>query len=244
MSPTVARKHGKSVGAGRDELVKIGARWLNVTAVAALAVFATMWLGSALHWGWLAAVDDTALSAAYSYGIARPGWVTAWDVFCTVLGPLGFRLVGLAIIVAALVRRQYRVALFLVLTVELSGIVTELVKAVVDRPRPDTAMVYALSSSFPSGHALGVMVSVLALLYVAWPALSARVRGWLCVVGAAVIVLIGVGRVVLNVHHPSDVMAGWALGYAYFVLCVLLAPPYQAPVTAADETPAAPGSGR
>ncbi len=76
--------------------------------------------------------------------------MTAWDVFCTVLGPLGFRLVGLAIIVAALVRRQYRVALFLVLTVELSGIVTELVKAVVDRPRPDTAMVYALSSSFPS----------------------------------------------------------------------------------------------
>jgi len=28
---------------------------------------------------------------------------------------------------------------------------------------------------------------------------------------------IGIGRVVLNVHYPSDVLAGWALGYAYFV---------------------------
>ncbi|GAB5897453.1 phosphatase PAP2 family protein [Mycolicibacterium mageritense] len=217
-------------------------RWLIGTAVLALAVFATMWLGYQLHWSWLTELDDTALAAAYSYGVARPGWVTAWDVFCTVLGPLGFRLVGLAIIVAALVRRRYRVALFLVLTVELSGIVTELVKALVDRPRPDTAMVYALSSSFPSGHALGVMVSVLALLCFAWPVLSARARGWLCVLGAVVIGLIGVGRVVLNVHHPSDVMAGWALGYAYFVLCVLLAPPY--PVRAADETPAALDSAR
>ncbi|KHO25302.1 hypothetical protein A5761_05220 [Mycolicibacterium setense] len=225
-------------------MVRIRAGWLSVTAVAALAVFATMWLGFALHWGWLADVDDAALSAAYSYGIARPGWVTAWDVFCTVMGPLGFRLVGLAIIVAALVRRQYRVALFLALTVELSGIVTELVKSVVDRPRPDTAMVYALSSSFPSGHALGVIVSVLALLCVARPALSGRVYMWLCVFGAAVVVLIGVGRVVLNVHHPSDVVAGWGLGYAYFVAVYLLCPPYPAPVTAADETPATPGSGR
>ena len=34
--------------------------------------------------------------------------------------------------------------------------------------------------------------------------------------GAVLVVAIGIGRVVLNVHHPSDVLAGWALGYAYF----------------------------
>ncbi len=57
-------------------------------------------------------------------------------------------------------------------------------------------------------------------------AVRRRVRSWLCVFGAAVIVLIGVGHVVLNVHHPSDVMAVGA-GLRVLVLCVLLAPPYR-----------------
>jgi membrane-associated phospholipid phosphatase len=55
--------------------------------------------------------------------------------------------------------------------------------------------------------------------------------------------MIGVGRVVLNVHHPSDVIAGWAFGYAYFVVCLLMVPPKQ-PVTVTDETPAALGTAR
>jgi membrane-associated phospholipid phosphatase len=56
-------------------------------------------------------------------------------------------------------------------------------------------------------------------------------------------VAIGIGRVVLNVHHPSDVLAGWSLGYAYFVACLLMVPPTR-PVTVVDETPAAPGIAR
>ena len=50
-------------------------------------------------------------------------------------------------------------------------------------------------------------------------------RLWLITLGAVAVVAIGVGRVVLNVHHPSDVVAGWALGYAYFVACLLMVPP-------------------
>ena len=50
-------------------------------------------------------------------------------------------------------------------------------------------------------------------------------RTWLIALGAVIVVAIGVGRVVLNVHHPSDVVAGWALGYAYFVACLLMVPP-------------------
>jgi membrane-associated phospholipid phosphatase len=49
--------------------------------------------------------------------------------------------------------------------------------------------------------------------------------------------------VVLNVHYPSDVVAGWALGYAYFVVCLLMVPPSR-PVTESDETPAALGTAR
>jgi len=127
--------------------------------------------------------------------------------------------------------------LFLVISVELMGFVTEVAKRIAGRPRPATAMTDAVSSSFPSGHALGVMVGVLALLTVAWPFTGQRLRMPLVVLGAALAFTVGFSRVVLNVHHPSDVLAGWALGFLYYLLCVRLVPPR--PLTAVAEKPAA-----
>jgi membrane-associated phospholipid phosphatase len=202
-----------------------------------------LWIGYVSEWEWLTTIDSQALDVTYRYGVAHPAWVTTWNVLCTVLGPTAFRLAGLAVIVMALVRRNMRVAMFLLISVQLSGFVIEAAKAAADRPRPATALVTAPATAFPSGHALGVMVGVLALLTVALPAVRPSLRAWLVVLGAVIVVAIGVGRVVLNVHHPSDVLAGWALGYAYFAVCLLMLPPSR-PVTEADEIPEAPGSAR
>jgi undecaprenyl-diphosphatase len=215
--------------------------WLIATAVAAVAVFALMWIGFLSNWTWVASVDSTLLGAGHDYAVDHPGWVTAWNVFCTVLGPTSFRLATLVVIVFALVRRNVRVAMFLVVSVELTGILTEIAKYLAHRPRPATAFVFAPSASFPSGHAFGVMVGVLALLTITLPLVRRPLRVWLMALGAVIVVTIGVGRVVLNVHYPSDVIAGWALGYAYFVACLLIVPPSR-PVTVTDETPAALGS--
>jgi membrane-associated phospholipid phosphatase len=212
--------------------------WLIVSAILAVAVYALMWIGHALQWNWLTIVDSSWLEAMHRYSAAHPGWVTTWNVFCTVLGPTAFRLLALAVIIFALVRRNVRVAMFLVISVELAGIITEIAKYAASRPRPATALVTAPSTSFPSGHALGVMVGVLALLIVVLPVVRRPQRAWLVAFGAATVILIGVGRVVLNVHYPSDVLAGWSLGYAYFVACLLMIPPSR-PVTVTDETPAA-----
>jgi membrane-associated phospholipid phosphatase len=213
-------------------------------AVAALALYVVLWVGMAAQWHWLDAIDRFALDPLHDYGVDRPGWVTAWDVYCTVLGPTAFRLFTLIVIVVALARRNLRTALFLVVSVELSGLVTEAAKAAANRPRPAGALVDAWSSSFPSGHAVGVMCSVLALLTILLPVVHRPAgRTTLIVLGVVVVVTIGVGRVVLNVHHPSDVLAGWALGYLWFVVCLRTVPPV-APITEADETPAMPGSSR
>jgi undecaprenyl-diphosphatase len=215
--------------------------WLVGSAVLALGVFTLMWVGYAQHWAWVAATDSAALDAFYRVGTAHPGWVTAWDLYCTVLGPGVLRVAGLIVIVVALIRRRIRIAVFLVLTVELSGLLLVIAKAIADRPRPDTALVFAQSTSFPSGHALGLMACVLGFLTVLLPTLRSAARGWAIAVGVVLIASIGAGRVVLNVHHPSDVVAGWALGYAYFVACLMLYPPRISP---AVETPAAPGTAR
>lgn len=209
-----------------------------MSAVGALAVYGLMWLGYVLDWAWLAAVDATALDLTYGFGATRPGWIHAWDVFCVVFGPTAFRVVAAILILVALIGRTLRTAVFLLVTVELSGLVTAVAKLAVQRPRPSSAFVEESYTSFPSGHALGVMTGVLALLVVFWPRMRPPTRFWAAMCGAVIVVAVGVGRVVLHVHHPSDVVAGWALGYAYFVICVMLLPP----VRAADEIPAVPGS--
>jgi membrane-associated phospholipid phosphatase len=215
--------------------------WLIVSATLAAAVYALLWIGFASHWNWVTTIDSFLLTDMHRYTAAEPGRATTWDVFCTVLGPTAFRLLTVMLIIFSLVRRNLRVAMFLVISVELSGIITEIAKYASSRPRPTTAFVTAPSTSFPSGHALGVMVGVLALLTVALPVVRRPLRAWLVVLGTLIVVAIGIGRVVLNVHYPSDVVAGWALGYAYFVACLLMVPPRR-PVTVTDETPAALGT--
>jgi membrane-associated phospholipid phosphatase len=217
--------------------------WLIVSAALAVAVYALMWIGYTSNWKWLTTIDSSWLDIRHRYSVAHPAWVAAWNVFCTVLGPTVFRLATLIVIIFSLVRRNLRVALFLVISVELTGIITEIAKYAANRARPATALVSAPSTSFPSGHAVGVMVGVLALLTVVLPVARRPLRAWLVALGAVIVILIGVGRVVLNVHHPSDVLAGWALGYAYFVACLLMVPPSR-PVTVTDETPAALGTAR
>jgi membrane-associated phospholipid phosphatase len=200
-------------------------RGMAVAAIAAAALYGLVWLGYRLHWNWLDTMDSSALNPLHSYGIRHPAWVTCWNVFCTALSPAAFRLFALVVAVVEVVRRNIRTALFLVISVGLSGPVSVLAKGLADRPRPATALVQSPSSSFPSGHAVGVMVGVLALLTVLLPLLRGRLRVAAIAVGAVVILAVGVGRVVLNVHHPSDVLAGWALGYVYFCICLLLVGP-------------------
>jgi len=216
--------------------------WLIASVVVAVAVYAAMWIGYALNWAWLDDVDTDLLQVFHNIGAPRPGWVSFWVVFCVIFGPNGFRVVALVLLIVALMRRKTATALFLVISVGLMGVVTEGAKHLAGRPRPATALAHGSSTSFPSGHALGVMVGVLALLTVLWPQLSPRLRLVLAIVGGAMIVVVGVARVVLNVHHPSDVLAGWALGYLYYLLCVRLVPPR--PLSSEAETQAALGTSR
>lgn len=193
---------------------------MAVTAVVAMLIYAVLWIGWMQNWTWLAVADQRMLDAGQSGSARYPQWASVWNWFCTLLGPIAFRIIGLGIIIALLVRRHFHDALFVFISVELSGVVIEIAKRTADRPRPGTRMADPYGSSFPSGHALGVLVSVLALLTLFWPTIPAHWRRPLAALGAFVVIAIGVGRVALNVHHPSDVLAGWALGYAYFVLCL------------------------
>jgi len=86
-------------------------------------------------------------------------------------------------------------------------------------------LVAAPSTSFPSGHALEATATFLALLTFLLPMVSRSMRRVAIAVSAISVLAVGIARVALNVHYPSDVLAGWSLGYLFFLLCLLAVRP-------------------
>lgn len=90
-----------------------------------------------------------------------------------------------------------------------------------DRPRPDLVPhgTLVLSQSFPSGHAM-----LSAIVYLTLGAMLARtqnspqVKAYLFALAAMLTLFVGVSRVYLGVHWPSDVLAGWSLGAAWALI--------------------------
>lgn len=194
--------------------------------MAAAVVYAVLWVAYCRHWSWLHRLDWSLLNAAHDAAVRHPSWVRFWDVVSLALGPVPLRLLGIAATVAALVRRNVRAALVLLACAPLSGLVTLAAKAVVNRPRPSTMLVEAPSTSFPSGHALETTAALLALLAFLLPAMSRATGRVAAAVAALSLLSVGVARVALNVHYPSDVLAGWSLGYLYFLFCLLVFRPF------------------
>jgi undecaprenyl-diphosphatase len=101
-----------------------------------------------------------------------------------------------------------------------------ILKACCARPRPQVVpyLCEVDGSSFPSGHSMMSAVVYLTLGVL----LASRVVRWrfkLCLLGLAALLagLVGVSRVCLGVHYPTDVLAGWMAGLAWAAFCWLLA---------------------
>jgi undecaprenyl-diphosphatase len=87
-------------------------------------------------------------------------------------------------------------------------------KLLVQRVRPvvDDPLSHSPGYSFPSGHALNIAVAGSVMVMLMWPLLGRKGR-WLAVAVAVVAGLaVGLDRILLGVHFPSDVIAGWLLG--------------------------------
>ncbi len=120
-----------------------------------------------------------------------------------------------------LVRKQYKLAGFLVATTVGGLILDPTLKLAVGRLRPvvEQPVAQGGGNSFPSGHSLNSLICYTALLLVFLPALRPRWRR-LAVIGVGVIVaLVGFSRLALGVHFLSDVIGGWSLGVAWLGLC-------------------------
>ncbi len=101
-------------------------------------------------------------------------------------------------------------------------VVAALLKDVIQRPRPEIVphLAYAANSSFPSGHSMMSAVTYLTLgALLARSQERRRVKAYCLLLAAGLTFLVGVSRVYLGVHWPTDVLAGWMAGAVWAMLC-------------------------
>jgi undecaprenyl-diphosphatase len=162
-------------------------------------------------------LDDAAVLAATDLTRATPGLHRALVVWQEALQPAWVNLGVVLVCVWAARRHALRArAQWTAVTVLVGWGVEALAKVVVQRARPvlEDPVGHASGFSFPSGHAANTTTAGIALTVLVWPLLRRRARVAVPLGVGIVVVLTALDRVLLGVHHPSDVVAGVLVGGA------------------------------
>jgi membrane-associated phospholipid phosphatase len=133
-------------------------------------------------------------------------------------------------VVVALIWKRRGSALMIVLSLVASSIFFSAIKLLIGRPRPPlwSARIVQAQFSFPSGHATtsAAFYGVVAFILVRELRLRHRHHIWLEIIAGlcavVLVVLVGVSRVYLGVHYPSDVLAGWTGGATWVALAFVV----------------------
>lgn len=152
-----------------------------------------------------------------------PFWFEAFFLDITVLGSTTIIVMVTMAAAGFLLMRGRRGTAWLVIGALGGGtLLNNVLKFFFERPRPDLVAhaVETHTSSFPSGHAM-----MSAIAYLTLGALLARTqkrpsaRIYILALAVFIAFLIGVSRVYIGVHWPSDILAGWCLGGAWALIC-------------------------
>ncbi len=185
-------------------------------AVAAVVLIFFGWLTEEISEGETRGFDDAARSFVHQF--ASPALTGAMK-FVSFLGSVLFlSIFGVVVFIVFWLLKRYRAATFFAITMAGSSILLGTLKTVFRRARPEPFFetVLPASYSFPSGHSLlsfcfyGVLAAII----------TARIESrlfqaiiWLC--AFLLVALIGLSRIYLGVHYPSDVLAGYTAAFVW-----------------------------
>jgi undecaprenyl-diphosphatase len=202
--------------------------WLLISALAFLCCTAVFfWVANLVTSTRTQQLDERIIRALRVGGQTSRPWGPAWlpsavrDL--TALGSAPVLIVFvLAVSGALLARRQHHALLLLLVAIAGGEGLNVLLKGAFERPRPDLALrlTEVSSTSFPSGHAMDSAVTYLTLAALLSRIVKERALK-LYYLGFAFLLtfVVGLTRIYLGVHYPSDVLAGWIAGLAWALLC-------------------------
>ncbi|MDJ0388920.1 phosphatase PAP2 family protein [Roseomonas sp. E05] len=192
-------------------------------------------------WAFAALVDETmegetrAFDEAVLLALRRPGdaaepigplWLKIMMRDFTSLGSYAvLLLIGLLALGYILMLRKWLSALLLAGSFSGSMLLNNLLKQGFERPRPELVSHLAdvYTASFPSGHAMLSATCYLTLgTLLAGVTHPRRLKAYILGCAIVIVLVVGLSRVYLGVHWPTDVLAGWSLGAAWAMACWLL----------------------
>jgi undecaprenyl-diphosphatase len=154
-----------------------------------------------------------------------PAWIESALLDLTALG--GSTVLGLVVAAVAgflVVQRRYQTALTVAVTAISGELLNAAMKHAFNRPRPDVVpqLRRVFSTSFPSGHAMESAIVYLTLGAMLMRITERRATKLYCLAIAIILTaLVGVSRVWLGVHYPTDVIGGWMIGFVWASICWL-----------------------
>lgn len=156
-----------------------------------------------------------------------PLWLQEMGRDATALGGIGALTLFILVVAGYLwLDRKLRMMVFLLAATASGVVVTLTLKHAFDRPRPNVVphLSHVTTSSFPSGHSMlsaVVYLTLGSLLAASVPRIGLKV--YILSIAVVLSLIVGLSRVYLGVHYPTDVLAGWIAGLVWALACWLVA---------------------
>ena len=217
------------VALGASLVTKVGAHRISTLVAVAIGAGLILTFGSIAEEvmeGDTHKLDMAILMAFRTPGdpanLIGPPWFEEMTRDLTALGSYAFIIIVVTSALGyLLLLRKYALSAVMLLAVIGGMLISNVLKHGFDRPRPDlehAAQVF--TPSFPSGHATLSAVTFLTLGGLLTRAnLDWRVKIYFLAIAVVLTLVVGISRVYLGVHYPSDVIAGWCIGTAWALLC-------------------------
>ncbi len=190
----------------KSPLVRVVAGFI----LAALVLWASGWLVTGTYREYPLGFDNAIRTAIRQ--MRSPMWASLFLTFTKLGSTIYLIIVGCAAGIVFIFMRWFRPLLLLILVMSGQAVLHYGFKWLIARPRPSALINYPTTESFsyPSGHAIGALCLYFTIAWVVSSQLENPAVKALVWIGAAILVfLIGMSRVYIGIHYPTDVLAGF-----------------------------------